>query len=271
MAIRGYTVNCSILFTDLPLPQRPRAARAAGFEAVEFWWPFVSTSPTGSEVDTFVRSVGDAGVTLSGLNFAAGALERGERGLLSNPATAQQFRDSVEIAVDIGARLGTTGFNALYGNRIDGIAAAAQDELATENIAFAAERAATIGADVLIEPISGIADHPISTLADAAAVVDRVGSESVRILADLYHLAVNGEDLPAAVAGYADRIGHVQIADTPGRGEPGTGGVDLFGTLDLLVECGYSGWVSAEYVATRSDTFDWLFVSERGQHHTAGS
>src|ERR671930_20824 len=101
-----YAVNCSILLTDLPLLERPAAARAAGFEAVEFWWPFPDAVPTDREVDGFVRAIEDAGVRLIGLNFAAGDLPAGDRGFVSWPDRAQRFRDNVSVVAEIGRRLG---------------------------------------------------------------------------------------------------------------------------------------------------------------------
>src|SRR6185312_8523539 len=133
----AYTVNCSILLTDLPLLQRPQAAREAGFDAVEFWWPFAEPVPSDSEVDAFVRAVEDAGVQLTGLNFAAGDMPAGDRGLLSEPAQTLAFRDNIDITVGIGERLGTKAFNALYGNRIEGVALDYKDEATTENLALA--------------------------------------------------------------------------------------------------------------------------------------
>ena len=267
MPVRDVIANCSILFPDVPFSKRPVAARDAGFRAVEFWWPFDRAVPDDHAVERFVSSIVDAGVILSCLNFAAGRLDRGERGLLSNPAHDTEFRDSVDVAISIGDQLGKTGstpvgFNALYGNRIDDLAPELQDETATANLAFAAERASTIGASVLIEPLSGVPGHPITTVADAVAVIDRVSSGSIRVLADLYHLAVNGEDIATTIDTFTDRIGHIQIADAPGRGEPGTGAVDLVGILRRLVVNGYDGLVAAEYVPSRSDTFDWLFGAD---------
>lgn len=113
-----YTVNCSMLFTDLPLLDRPRAAREVGFTAVEFWWPFESSNPAAAEVTAFTRAIEAAGVTLSGLNFAAGDMPSGDRGILSDPALSAAFRVSVDVAVDIAHTLGTPMFNALYGNRV---------------------------------------------------------------------------------------------------------------------------------------------------------
>ncbi|MGE0220196.1 hydroxypyruvate isomerase family protein [Mycolicibacterium sp.] len=259
-----YTVNCSILYTDLPLLDRPAAARDAGFTAVEFWWPFESAIPSDRQVSAFVTAVGDAGVQLSGLNFAAGDMPSGDRGILSNPGSTLIFRDNVDIAVGIADALGTTMFNALYGNRIDGLPAQLQDDTAIENLAFAASAADRIGASVLVEPVSGAPRYPITTAARAVDVIDRVGAPNLRLLADLYHLFVNGDDVNAAITTYSSYIGHIQIADAPGRGEPGTGQIELGEHLGRLLAGGYHGYVGLEYKATRRDPFSWLPRAQRG-------
>ncbi|SFO20109.1 hydroxypyruvate isomerase [Pseudonocardia ammonioxydans] len=252
------TVNCSIVFGGLPLLDRPAAAAAAGFDAVEFWWPFDRPVPADRDVDAFVSAVSDAGLVLSGLNFAAGDMPAGERGIPSDPDRASAFADNVEVAVGIGARLGTSGFNALYGNRIPGVATEVQDELAAENLALAGRAAARIGAVALLEPVSGVDAYPIRTATDAVAVLDRVGSDDVRLLLDVYHLAVNGDDPAAAIAAHAGRIGHVQIADAPGRGEPGTGELPIAALLGQVHAAGYRGRISLEYAPVTADPFAWL-------------
>ena len=115
--LKVYAVNCSILFTELPLLERPAAAKQAGFDAVEFWWPWPVAVPGDAEIDEFVAAVTDAGVQLIGLNFAAGDMPGGDRGLVSWPARSGEFRDNVDVTVGIGERLGCRAFNALYGNR----------------------------------------------------------------------------------------------------------------------------------------------------------
>jgi len=255
-----YDVNCSMLFTELPLLERPAAARAAGFEAIELWWPFAAAVPSDGEVDRLVAAIRDAGVALVGLNFAAGDMPGGDRGLVSWPGREREFRDNVEVVAGIGERLGCRALNALYGNRVEGAEPAAQDELARENLAFAARAAARVGGTVLVEPVSGAERYPIKTAADAAAVIDRVGEPNVALLMDLYHLAVNGDDLDQAIASYTDRTRHVQIADAPGRGEPGTGTLDLDRYLVALEREGYAGWVGLEYKPTvpSAESFGWL-------------
>lgn len=262
-----YAANCSMLFTELPLLQRPDAARAAGFSAVEFWWPWPDQpSPADVEVDAFVAAVRDAGVQLIGLNFFAGDLAGPDCGVLSVPGRSHQFADNVEVTIGIGKQLGVRAFNALYGNRIDGVAAEQQDELGTENLQNAATAARAIDATVLVEPVSGPKPYPLRTAADVIAVLDRVEAPNVGFLCDLFHLANNGDDLDAAIDAYADRIAHVQIADCPGRGEPGTGELALDRYLSRIAESGYAGWVALEYKPTTSteESLSWLPVDRRG-------
>jgi hydroxypyruvate isomerase len=239
--------NISMLFTELPLAARLAAARAAGFAAVEAWWPFDSAVPGDTEVDGFEQAVRDAGVQLVALNGFAGNMRAGDRGIVSWPGRQQEFLDNLDIVAGLGARLGCRRFNLLYGNRIEGAAAASQDELAVENLAAATRPA---GAVVLLEPLSGIPQYPLRTAADVIGVLDRLpaeGTAAALLLADLYHLRVNGEDIPAVLDRVHSRIGHVQVADVPGRHEPGTGTADLDGWVGQLRRLGYQGWVGLEY------------------------
>ena len=266
----NYLANCSILFTELPLLQRPAAARAAGFDAVEFWWPWPDRPvPADTDVDAFVRAIRDAGVQLVGLNFFAGDLAGPDCGVLSIPSRSDQFRDNIAVTVGIGEQLQACAFNALYGNRVDDASAAEQDELARENIGRAADAAASIGATVLVEAVSGPKPYPLRSADDAVSVVDAVrvaGHPNVAFLLDLFHLANNGDDLDAAIAKHTDVAGHVQIADCPGRGEPGSGALQLDRHLADLAARGYAGWVGLEYKPT-TDTetsLAWLPRARRG-------
>jgi len=265
-----YLANCSIMFTELPLLERPAAAKAAGFDAIEFWWPWPEQPvPSDAEVDAFVTAVADSGVQLVGLNFFAGDLAGPDCGVLSIPARSQQFRDNLDVAVGIGERLGVSAFNALYGNRVDDSTPEEQDTLARENLAYAAQAASRIGATVLVEPVSGPKPYPLRTAADAVAVVDAVradGNTNVGFLLDLFHLANNGDDPAAAITAYADKVAHVQIADWPGRGEPGSGTLDLDGLLQSVADTGYSGWVGLEYkpTTTTTESLGWLPRDRRG-------
>ncbi|ALE05792.1 hydroxypyruvate isomerase [Arthrobacter sp. ERGS1:01] len=255
-----YTVNCSILLTELPLLDRPAAAKAAGFAAVEFWWPFASSVPADAEIDTFERAITDAGVQLTGLNFNAGDMPAGDRGLVSWIGREQEFKDNIAVVAGIGERLGCKAFNALYGNRQDGQSAAAQDELAVANLVAAAQGVAAIGGTVLLEPVSGTPAYPLKTAADALAVIARTeaaGVSNVKLLADFYHLAVNGDDVAAVIEQHAKDFGHIQIADNPGRGAPGTGELPLGEWITRSRDLGYAGAIGLEYKAPAADAFTW--------------
>lgn len=265
-----YLANCSMLFTEHPLLDRPQAAKAAGFDAIEFWWPWPDQPvPGDADVSAFVSSVRDAGVELVGLNFFAGDLAGPDCGVLSIPDRAEKFRDNVDVAVGIGEQLGVSAFNALFGNRVDGVAPQAQDELGREQLGLAAKSAAQIGATVLVESVSGSKPYPLRTAADSVAVVNDVrqdGHTNIGFLCDLFHLANNGDDVAAAIAAHADLTAHVQIADWPGRGEPGTGELHLEEFLGDLAVRGYDGWVGLEYKPTTTTEagLAWLPESRRG-------
>jgi hydroxypyruvate isomerase len=269
-----YAANCSLLFAERPLLERPAAARAAGFDAVEFWWPWPDQPvPSDADVDAFVRAVRDAGVALIGLNFFAGDLKGPDCGVLSIPARSAQFRDNIEVTVGIGEQLRVGAFNALYGNRVEDAAPEEQDALARENLALSATAAARIGATVLVEPVSGPKPYPLRTADDAAQVVGDVrdaGADNIAMLFDLFHLANNGDDVDAAIARHSKIVGHVQIADWPGRGQPGTGTLPLGRQLRDLAGAGYAGWVALEYVPT-TDTetsLAWLPTERRASTRT---
>ena len=239
-ADQRFNVNLSILFTELPLLERPAAAAAAGFTAVELWWPWVdSPVPERSGLDALKGAIEDAGVQLTGLNFYAGQLPGPDRGALSIPGEeSERFRANIDVAADFAASLGCTALNALYGNRVEGVDPAEQDALALENLVLAARAADRIGAVLLIEALNRPESplYPLVSAPAAVTVVDRVneatGLGNARFLMDLYHLSMNGEDLPAVIERFASKTGHVQIADNPGRGAPGTGSLPLEDLLD---------------------------------------
>lgn len=257
----SYTVNCSILLTELPLLERPAAAREAGFDNVEFWWPFAEAAPADADVQAFTSAISDAGVQLTGLNFLAGDMPAGDRGLVSWIGRDAEFRENIDVVAAIGEATGCRGFNALYGNRQDGADAASQDELAVENLVAAARGVARIGGTVLLEPVSGTPAYPLKTAADALAVIEQTaaaGMDNVKLLADFYHLAVNGDDVEAVIEAHAHDFGHIQIADNPGRGAPGSGDLPLGEWITRSRERGYHGPIGLEYKASADTAFDWL-------------
>lgn len=262
-----FVLNCSTLLTELPVNERAAAAAAAGFTEVEFWWPFDGNpTPSDSEVDSFIASLNDAGVRLVGLNFWAGHMAGGDRGRVSTKGESSVFKENCAVVAEIGKRTGCTDFNALYGLRQSEHTPEEQDTLAVKNLVAAAEAVAPVGGTVLLEPVSGAEGYPLKTAADALKIIDRVRSgeseagaaQNIALLADFYHLIVNGDNVAQVVEDHAADFGHIQIADNPGRGAPGTGELPLFDWIDRARQLGYSGRVALEYKQDQDTAFDWL-------------
>ncbi|MFC4589499.1 hydroxypyruvate isomerase family protein [Sphaerisporangium corydalis] len=257
-----FDVNLSILFTELPLLERPGAAAKAGFDAVELWWPFDRPDPPESDLDALRRAIEDAGVRLVGLNFDAGDMGAGDRGLLSRPGDADRFLANVDVAAGFAGSLGCRVLNALYGNRVPGLPEAAQRELALATLSRAAGAAAKAGATVVVEALNSYENpgYPITSSAAAFALIEQVGAPNLAFLADLYHLHRMGEDVPALIDRDAGRFGHVQIADDPGRGRPGSGAMPYDLIFARLAAAGYRGHVGLEYrpAGPSAESFTWL-------------
>jgi hydroxypyruvate isomerase len=273
-AEQRFNVNLSILFTELPLLERPAAAAAAGFTAVELWWPWIETpTPPQAELDALKKALDDAGTQLVGLNFYAGQLPGPDRGALSVPGKeSDRFRANIDVAADFAASVGCKALNALYGNRVEGIDPQIQDAFALENLVLAARAADRVGAILLVETLNQPESplYPLVSAPAAIAIVDKVnvatGLGNAKFLLDIYHLSMNGEDVSQVITAYADKTGHVQIADNPGRGAPGTGSLPLEQLLDELTKAGYDGWIGLEYKAgdrPSAESFDWLPAEAR--------
>lgn len=262
----NFAANLSMLYGHLPLLQRPAAAAAAGFTAAEIWWPFDSPVPADRDVDALAGALSDAGLQLVAMNFIEGDMRAGDRGLLSVPGRADRFRDSIATAVAFADRTGCRVLNALYGNRQPDTDHGAQDELALESLVLAARAAHQVGASVVLETISRqeAPDYPLGNADATVAMADRVndasGLSNTGFLCDLYHHGRNGEDIPGLLQRHEGRIVHFQIADTPGRGRPGSGVLDYPDFFSRIDASGYDGWIGLEYEPTRDAAvdFDWL-------------
>ncbi|MEO3868437.1 TIM barrel protein [Nonomuraea sp. B12E4] len=249
-----FDVNLSILFTDLPLLERPAAAAKAGFDAVELWWPFGGPEPASARLGELRQAIEDAGVRLVGLNFDAGDMAAGERGLVARRDGSTRFRANIDVAVELAGGLGCRVLNALYGNGPD-----TDRGLAVANLRRAADAAAGIGATVVVEALNSHENpkYPITSSQAAFDLIDEVDRENVAFLADLYHLHRMGEDVLNLIDRHAARFGHVQIADDPGRGAPGSGRMPYEEIFTRLAAAGYGGHVGLEYRHEGPGAFDW--------------
>jgi hydroxypyruvate isomerase len=248
-----FCANVSILFKEAPFLERFGRAAEAGFSAVEFWWP------SGEDLAEVEAAVRDAGLGVALFNFDAGDMPAGDRGLLSDPDRHERFRENVPVALDLARKLGCKKLNALVGHELGGTEREEQLRLARENVAFAAEKAAGQGAEVLVEAVNTFENGPylVSTTRDAAEFVEGVGHGNVKVQYDVYHMQRMEGNLVANLREYLGRrglVGHVQVADSPGRGEPGTGEIRYPFVLAELEKLGYDGYVGLEYNPSGGDT-----------------
>jgi hydroxypyruvate isomerase len=258
-----FSANVSILFKEIPFLERFGRAAASGFSAVEFWWP------SDEDPDEVGRAVKDSGVEVALFNFDAGDMPAGDRGLVSDPERERQFRENVPVALDLARSLGCTRMNVLVGHEIEGLDHEEQLALARENVRFAAEVAGAADVTVMVEAVNTFENGPylLNTTRQAVEFVRSVGRDNVKVQHDLYHMQRMEGNLVANLREHIGTIGHVQIADSPGRGEPGTGEIHYPYVLAALEDLDYSGYVGLEYnptTETTEESFAWLPEEIRG-------
>lgn len=255
--------NLSMLFKEVDLVERFGRAVEAGFSAVEFWWP------TGEDLGKVEAAVKDAGLQVALFNFDAGNMPGGDRGLLSDPGRQKEFRENVPVALELARSVGCPRLNALVGLELEGVDTAEQLELARDNVGWAADQAAEHGIEVMIEAVNTFENGPylLPTTKTAADFVGQVGRENVKLQYDAYHMQRMEGNVVATLRKRIAGVGHVQVADSPDRGEPGSGELNYRYILSVLEELPYEGWVGLEYNPTTDITEDslwWLPRDKRG-------
>lgn len=250
-----FSANLSYLFTEFEFPERFAAARAAGFAGVEFHFPYAFDAALLAEA----VMTSEQEVVL--FNLPAGNWAAGERGIACHPDRMAEFQDGVGIAIDYARALGSPRLNCLAGLAPPGVAREKALETLAENLRFAAKVLARGGIRLMLEPINS-RDMPgflINSTAQALAAMDAAACGNLFLQYDIYHAQVMEGDLARTIEANLSRIGHMQLADNPGRHEPGTGEINfdfLFGQLDRL---GYDEWVGCEYVplVDTDSSLDW--------------
>ena len=255
--------NLSMLFKEVDFTERFGRAAEAGFAAVEFWWP------SGEDLGQVEAAIKEAGLQVPLFNFDAGDMPSGDRGLLSDPERQQEFRDNVPVALELAGSVGCTRLNALVGLDLDGVDTDEQFELARDNVAWAADQAADHDVEVMIEAVNTFENGPylLATTNAAADFVERVGRDNVRLQYDAYHMQRMEGNIVATLRERIGSISHVQVADSPDRGEPGTGELNYRYIFAALEELSYEGWVGLEYGPTTDATEEslaWLPQEKRG-------
>jgi hydroxypyruvate isomerase len=238
-----FSANLSFLYADLPFLDRFAAAAKDGFRAVEYVGPY------GFPAEDVAAALKSNGLTQALFNLPAGNWDGGERGIGCLADRVVEFQAGVETAIRYAQALGCDKINCLAGIAPAGTTADERDAVLVANLKYAAPRLASAGIKLLLEPIN-LRDIPgfhVSTTHHAERLLDAVGSDNLFIQYDVYHTQVMQGDLVPTYARLKDRIGHVQVADNPGRNEPGTGEINYGFVLSELDRLGYDGWVGCEY------------------------
>ncbi len=235
--------NLSMMFNELPFLDRFAAARAAGFEAVEFLFPYEFPA---AEIR---KRLDDNGLTLALFNMLPGDWGKGERGTASLPGRVAEFREGVGTALEYAGALGARLVHCMAGIVPAEVPQPTAAALYATNLAWAAERMSAAGVRIAIEPINH-RDMPgffLNTQAQGAAIVEAIGVDRVGLQFDVYHCQITEGDITKRMERFMPLIAHMQIADAPARNEPGTGEIGWSYVFRRIDELGYRGWVGCEY------------------------
>src|SRR5690606_15946359 len=236
------SANVSTLFTELPFLDRFEAAAAAGFRAVECQFPYAF------EPEQIAGQLARHGLSCVLINAPPG--QEGDRGIASHPGREREFDASIELAARHARALGVQQLHVMAGLMPSGADRHRHEETYVTNIARAAARLADDGINVLIEPINTRVDVPgyfLGSTAQAMACIERAGRANIRLQYDVYHMQIMEGDLLRSIERLLPFIGHMQIADNPGRHEPGTGEIAFERLLPRIDALGYQGYIGCEY------------------------
>lgn len=239
-----FAANLSTMFTELPFGRRFEAAARCGFAAAEMAFPY---SVPAQELARLRR---DSGLALVAFNLPAGTGPCGGGGIACDPRRVEEFRDGVRQAVDYAATVNCRFLNCIAGALPDGTTAEAARQTLLDNLEFATRQARAASIIILVEPVDS-ATLPLSfvpSTGDAVALLDMLATRNIALLCDICHMHAAGEPVAANLRRHLPRIGHIQIAGWPGRGEPGSGDIDYQPLLTLIDRIGYRGWIGCEYL-----------------------
>ena len=251
-----FAANLTLLFNEVPFVDRFRAAAQAGFTAVEYLFPY------DYDKDELAEALQTNRLQQVLHNLPAGNWSEGERGIGCHPDRVGEFQDGVGEAIEYATRLGCRQVNCLAGLAPKSVAPERVRTTFVTNLKFAALKLKEHGIRLLIEPIN-TRDMPgfyLSHTAQAIDIIREVGSDNLFVQYDIYHMQVMEGDLAATIERHLPRIAHMQLADNPGRHEPGTGEINYAFLLPFIDQIGYTGWIGCEYkpAATTAEGLSWL-------------
>jgi hydroxypyruvate isomerase len=239
-----FAANLTFLFTEIPFMERFSAARKAGFDAVEFMFPYDYV------MDDIKAQLKVTGLQLILCNLPAGNWAGGDRGTAGNPERREEFRTGVARGIVAAKALSVSRLNCLVGLKHQALSDGETWETLTDNLRYAAEALGKEGIRLLVEPINhlDIPSFALNTCAQVLKLIGEIRHPNVYLQFDIYHARRENEEVGAILRDHLERIGHIQIADCPGRHQPGTGETDFRFLLSEIDRIGYPGFVSLEYI-----------------------
>lgn len=251
-----FAANLTFLWADRPFMARFDAAARAGFTAVEYMFPYAE------EIDAIAGEMRRLGLRQVLFNLPAGDWAAGDRGIAADPGRRDQFRDGVRLAIDVARCLGCVKINCLAGKRLEEVSPEEQRACLADNLKFAASAFEQAGLTLLLEPVNTftIPGFIVSTSSQAFEVMDIVGASNLKLQYDVFHAQRMEGNLAHTLRTHIGRIGHVQVADSPDRHEPGTGEINFAYLFRVLDEIGYDGEVGLEYQPSgdTDDSLGWI-------------
>ena len=250
--------NLSMMFNEVDFMTRFRVAAEAGFKGVEYLFPY--DYPAGD----ILAELEKHGLTQVLHNLPAGDWDTGERGIACLPDRVDEFKDGVIQGIEYATTLGCTQINCLAGVRPDNVDHDTAHDTLVDNLRFAAGELQKANISLLIEAINtrDIPGFYITTTDQAKSIINNVGSQNLRLQYDIYHMQIMEGDLIPTIEQNLDLIQHIQLADNPGRNEPGTGEINYPNVLSAVDSMGYNGWIGCEY-KPKTTTIDGLVWASR--------
>jgi len=245
------SANLGFLWTELELPQAIRAAKSAGFHAVECHFPYQF------DPQSVLQALQDTQLPMVGLNTQRGDVARGDNGLSAVPGREQEARGYIDQAIDYAAAIQCENVHVMAGFTDQGEAA---ETLFRENLSYACDKAASVGVQILIEPLNHY-DAPgyhLNNLDSALQTIDAVATENLKVMFDCYHIQIMQGDLIRRLRDNLDSIGHIQFAAVPDRGEPDQGEIHYPNLLKEIDAMGWNGFIGAEYKPRTGKTQEGL-------------
>ena len=248
--------NLTMMFNEHAFIDRFAAAAEAGFRGVEYLHPY------GESVSAIAEAVKSNGLTQVLFNCPPGDWDGGDRGIAGLPDRVSEFRDGAERAIEYAKATGCKKLHAMAGFVADGDVTQGHLDTYAENVGYIADAGAPHGIEIMLEVINSRVDIPgyiIDSTARLLAVLNAVDRPNVKIQFDIYHMQIMEGDLARRIEHLLPRIGHMQLADNPGRNEPGTGEIDYPWLLRRIDELGYDGWIGCEYkpATSTADSLSW--------------